>query len=552
MYITEDNLKNELNAASDGKVSIVDQQKAALLKDIAQKIVGIDLQNSIFSTLQFPSLPRNWQFLMSPIDWPKKAMTNPNNSLFMDPKDIDGDDAMDIGRQCFGSARFSGKKTGLKQTLNPFAYFVKKKNANESLTGEQFLNMLLENALNEDTPSQTGADIKVRSIKSQNKNSVSPAVDVINAIDTYIDKSISAVKPLVEMVGGNANQFSKSIQTASSSEKDNIVVWLKQKNASFQETGENWLKRSVENVRRERDYIKKAIEFASCLCVSDPPSGMSKEEFVQSVYSRAKDCKDDKALRAFMRFYTTRFNGNFDDFDEHYDGKPFKIQIDGSGFKQKTTTNVNASVDIKANQHLNESYEDPTDNEGPIQPDEIDYDKLYTDLFNQLSTAMSECIGPRENWLCFKKIEDEMKFLKESADKEINAKIDIVCKTGGNSHSLLKYPFKAEGLKGMWARYSSELQQRINNRIAQLKGSTGGAETGSAAMVEDFLRVTYPQIIAMMITYRCVFEQLKEVYKDGFTPKVTLEDIKTVGKQTRNNQREDLEVLVSEYDDMED
>jgi hypothetical protein len=71
-------------------------------------------------------------------------------------------------------------------------------------------------------------------------------------------------------------------------------------------------------------------------------------------------------------------------------------------------------------------------------------------------------------------------------------------------------------------------------------------------MVEDFLRVTYPQIIAMMITYRCVVEQLKEVYKDGFTPKVTLEDIKTVGRQTRNNQREDLEVLVSEYDDMED
>lgn len=60
MYITEDNLKSELNTASDSKVTLVDKQKAALLKDIAQKIVGIDLQNSIFSTLQFPSLPRNW------------------------------------------------------------------------------------------------------------------------------------------------------------------------------------------------------------------------------------------------------------------------------------------------------------------------------------------------------------------------------------------------------------------------------------------------------------------------------------------------------------
>ena len=548
MYITEDNLKSELNAASDGKVTLVDKQKAALLKDIAQKIVGIDLQNSIFSTLQFPSLPRNWQFIMSPVAWPKKAMTNPNGSLFMDPKVIDNDDAMDIGRQCFGSNRFGGKKTGLKQTLNPFAYFVKKKNANESLmTGEQFLNMLLEGALNEDTPSQTGADIKVPSVKSQNMRSESPALDVINAITTYINRSIEAIKPLVEMVGGNANQFSKAIQTASSSQKDNIVVWLQQKNASFQETGENWLKRSVENVRRERDYIKNAIKFASCLSMSEPPEGMAKDDFIADVYNRAKDCKDQKALRAFMKYYTVQFNGDFEDFEEHYNGKPFPLKINGSGFRRGSTRE---SLDIKTGRPLNE-FEDPTDNEGPVQPNEIDYDKLYTDLFNQLSSAMSDCIGPRDNWLCFKRIEDEMKFLKESADKEINAKIDLVCKTGGNSHSLLKYPFKAEGLKGMWARYSSELQQRINNRIAQLKGSSGGVETGSAAMVEDFLRVTYPQIIAMMITYRCVFEQLKEVYKDGFTPKVTMEDIKSVGRQTRNNQRDDFEMLISEYDDME-
>ena len=43
MYITEDNLKNELNAASDGKVTLVDKQKASLLQDLYQKIVGIDL-----------------------------------------------------------------------------------------------------------------------------------------------------------------------------------------------------------------------------------------------------------------------------------------------------------------------------------------------------------------------------------------------------------------------------------------------------------------------------------------------------------------------------
>ena len=57
----------------------------------------------------------------------------------------------------------------------------------------------------------------------------------------------------------------------------------------------------------------------------------------------------------------------------------------------------------------------------------------------------------------------------------------------------------------MWSRYSMELQKRIDNRIAQVIGSNGSVESGSAAMVEDFLRVTYPQIISVMIVYRCIF-----------------------------------------------
>ena len=541
MYITEDNLKSELNAASDGKVELVDKQKASILQDVAQKIVGIDLQNSIFSTLQFPSLPRNWQFLMAPIDWPKKAMTNPNGSLFIDPKDIDSDDAMDIGRQCFGSARFGGKKTGLKQTLNPFAYFVKKKNTNESvMSGEQFLNMLLENSLNEDTPSQTGADIKVRSIKSQNKNSESPALDVINAITTYIVRSIQAVKPLVEMVGGNIATFQKAVNTANQASSDNIRDWLEQKNAAFQEAGNSWMKREAEQMRRQRDAFKDAYTFALCVCYQEPPKGMNKDEFTSLVYSAASTCKNEKGLKIFMKSCTSDFNGDFDDFEARFNankGKPFKINLDGDLFKRG---NANASLIVHVKSVLNEreSLDDIMEDGQKKKEGPIDYDKLYTDLFTQLTTAMSECIGPRENWLCFKKIEDEMKFLKDSADKEINTKIDLVCKTTGNSHSLLKYPFKAEGLKGMWARYSSELQQRIDNRIAQLKGSTGSAETGSAAMVEDFLRNTYPQIIAMMLTYRCVFEQLKAVYKNKNIPKCSLDDLKTLTAEAQQNNAE--------------
>jgi hypothetical protein len=102
----------------------------------------------------------------------------------------------------------------------------------------------------------------------------------------------------------------------------------------------------------------------------------------------------------------------------------------------------------------------------------------------------------------------------------------------------------------MWARYSAELQQRINNRIAQLKGSHGGPESGSAAMVEDFLRVTYPQIIAMMLTYRCIFEQMKAVYKDGKDVACTLEEVKAGAKAVASSMEDDVTVIVHDYDSL--
>jgi hypothetical protein len=136
---------------------------------------------------------------------------------------------------------------------------------------------------------------------------------------------------------------------------------------------------------------------------------------------------------------------------------------------------------------LNDDDEDDKKDDKPIN-----YDELYNDLYMQLASSMNDAIEPRTEWQCFKNVEEQMKQLKEAADKEINAKIDLVCNTNGNKYLSIKYPFKAEGMKSMWSRYSSELQTRMNNRIKQLHGSGGGATSGSADMVEGFLRSTYP------------------------------------------------------------
>ena len=150
-------------------------------------------------------------------------------------------------------------------------------------------------------------------------------------------------------------------------------------------------------------------------------------------------------------------------------------------------------------------------------------------MVNYLSGEIGNVIGDREHWLCFKNVREDMKKLKDRADAEIKKKIEIVCKTGGQK-SLIKWPMKAEGLLSMWERYSSELDIRINNRINQLTG-LGSVETGSATMLEDFLRSTYPQIVAMLLTYRTLFDQLNVLYKDDFVPQYTLEDVDQIKEE---------------------
>lgn len=247
----------------------------------------------------------------------------------------------------------------------------------------------------------------------------------------------------------------------------------------------------VEIYKNQTSYIKKAAMFAQCLYISEPPSGMSKDEFIRQVTDEVTGVQDKSDLMKFMLLYTTKWNGDYDKFlrDLHAKGdKPFPIDI-----TPRTKADESFMKDYR--NALNEAIDDPDE---PVEEDvlsttPIDYDQIYNDLFVTLSSAMTDAIGARTDWFCFKNIREQMEYLKDAANKEINAKIDLVCNTTGTENKLqLKYPFKAEGLKGMWARYNSELQMRIDNRINYLMGSQGGAETGSAAMVEDFLRTTYP------------------------------------------------------------
>ena len=356
--------------------------------------------------------------------------------------------------------------------------------------------------------------------------------DVSKSIQDYVKRSISVIKPMLEMTSGSGSEREviKSLQTASSASYNNVKTWLDSVSAIQKESSESMKTGQMSALKTARKSAQSAMLFTGCVAMSEIPGGISKEEYINDVNEYAIGVTDKDDLNKMVLTYS--FYKKFDDFIVEWNRqkKPFPIKLRPIGEK---SSNESYHYTIKEFRHLNESSIDSFDDEGQLdtKSDEpVNYDKIYEDLFNYISRAIASAIGSRENWLCFKDVRQNMDNLVKGADEEITKKIEIVCKTGGQK-SLVHWPFKAEGLKGMWKRYMSELQLRINNRIDQLTGSRGSVQTGSSNMVEDFLTVTYPQIIAMMLTYKCVFDQLSEQYRRNFIPNYTFEDIEDIEQE---------------------
>lgn len=515
------------------KETQVDRLEQAAIEDFYKNIVfHIDLQTDLFAGIQFPSLPRNFSMLMSKIPWPEKAKPNPNDSLLFDPQKIDASGADDIAKQLFNSKKFQDN-SGLKMTLNPAALNPKLK---------------LESIMFEDTMSGSGEDIDVPSDETYNTKMAEANMDVVKAIKTYIVQSLKVVKPLFELTGGaNAiKELNKAVLTASSTTTENINKWLESV-SSIRKDYTDSLKNSQVGVWKDAYTLQSAgYKLFRCINKSNIPSGMNKEALLAEVSSDIDALRDKKGLDDLVTKYTNYRNWKAfkDDYESKKkgNGKPFKLVINSK--------NESSTVNISSN-HLNEAN-DILDADDAIIAEEskienVNYDKVYNELYTYLAGVCSNAIGERDSWKCMKEVKTQMKTLKDRADAEIKKKIEIKCKTG-NQKSLVKWPFKAEGLLTMWERYSSELQMRLDNRYAQLTGSNGSVESGSAAMLETFLGSTYPQILAAMITYSVLFQQISDMYRDGFVPRYTLEDTKVIKEEAYKKYGQKVDSLLTIYD----
>lgn len=488
-----------------------DAVKREILKQINAKMIHVDLQSDLFDNITFPSLPKNFQMLMSNIDYPDKSKQNPNGTLFMKPQDIDHNSADDIALQCFGGDFSANNKSKLKMTMNPTA---------ESM-GQYFANNMYNyilNSLYEDTVNMKGKDLIPQDIKAHNDRMVTMSSNIINAITTYVDRSISVIVPIIQMVAGNQNinYVKKTIQTANRASWRKITSWLDSQSSIEKDIGRHDKDAEYRELDKKRKIQEIGGNVFKCVVISNIPYS-DKNAYLIKISNDLMTQTTEAGLDTIIKQYILNMSyKNFiNEWNKHGE-KPYTLTL-------KKGIDLSESYDFER-QMLDKLFEDDSDEQPVLSTLSPNYDEIFNDLTNQISMSISETIGPRDEWKCIKDVAAQMKILKDRADEEIKKKIELVCKTGGQK-SLVHHPFKAEGLLTMWNRYSSELQVRIDNRIAQLTGSSGSVETGSANMVEDFLRVTYPRIIAVLLTYRCIFSQIAYEYKNGYIPNYSYDDV---------------------------
>ena len=96
------------------------------------------------------------------------------------------------------------------------------------------------------------------------------------------------------------------------------------------------------------------------------------------------------------------------------------------------------------NEDENKQKNTKSESQKIVEQFDKDFIKTYNNIKNMLSTKIIGIINnDPEDWYIIKNSRDRMKKLKEAADKEINAKIDLICRTANSGKSELGGKFKA-------------------------------------------------------------------------------------------------------------
>lgn len=328
--------------------------------------------------------------------------------------------------QCFGGD-FDSSKMKMAGTAQPYAKeFESLNSVLDAIATNEAINAWADKNA---AKSVFDYELPVRSIEDHNANMQTMSTNVINAIRNYVSRSIDVISPLVQMTAGNIKDVKKKISTANSASQDNIKEWIKAQSEVEKQNRDALKDLEMSTFKKSLNNIQKANIFLERVSISNIPSD-KRAAFIAAVVKDVNDVRTSSDLDELVQKFSAHYKKwkDFEYFCNQH--KEEGITLNLNAINESITNNY--VYHYKYLKKLNEdefrtrediAYEDP-------EPDEISFDKIYQELYHYLSQAMSETIGERENWRCFKTIRDEMKVLKDRADEEIKKKIELVCKTG--------------------------------------------------------------------------------------------------------------------------
>lgn len=487
--------------------------------------VQFKISSDCYEKIMLPPLPTNFAMLMSNIDYPDKAKQNPNGSLFMQPsKEILDDKASDIGLQYFGdNLKWDAIQNYKTETLNDsynnfFQLYHKNSVLNELLFGAGTDD--LNNGI-------AGADINQETMQRTVQNPGTPFNgSPIDAIDKYVSNSIPVVEQLVRaIVGKDTSEIKKLVKLVSDFNMVNgslVKKYIEKNNEVLRKLNDSDELENNKKVQQQSNalvYIniirKWSVNNESYNKFSTTEIGKKFNDWLDESTDDTDGAIWNRGCMSFLKYIQIK-------------NVPLGKQTDISNKVDQKDVTFGTSVkeNVIYDNH-NKLFEDNSE-DAKLQLEQFNFDDIYNKVQSSIRDVMlNATMTDHEEWNIVKNAKSRMEKLKESCDKEINAKIELICRTVQSGQSSLgdkfkaaisKHPMRAEGLKNIWARYSDDLIDRIESRIRSIGGMNGNSNIFMT--IKRFLIDTYPALIAMMITWKSVLELCKAYY-DKY-PKVTI------------------------------
>lgn len=338
------------------------------------------------------------------------------------------------------------------------------------------------------------------------------STSLVEGIDYYltnISKNLSVL--LRQCTSPNNNKeiedFLNTISTLSTRANTRIKAYLNDNNESLRKIQE-LEQRERENKYRDKATLSTDIKDAVLQCIQDGKTEALKK--LQAVSTRQQ-------LERVMREY-----------------------------------GINESNQYKYSNYINEAYSDGD----IIEMDPFDADALYNEVRGNLREKIIKIMtSDPEEWTDVKWARQQMEQMKTDVDKEIKERIKLVCRMADSGQMGLssklasfvsKHPLRAEGLTGIWNRHLRDLDERIQRRIKHISTPESGSPI---AMTIEFLQETIPNVIAMMITYKCLAQLLSDSRTQAkyVNAKVEEEDKDAFIKQELSNIPDILEQMFATH-----